>query len=320
MEEELCYSTVIFKPRDNGKPTESEETVLYAEVKRLDSTLHTTLETSAAQCSTKEFLPTKDCLTEEGSSTPVSPACRRAAVFLGLLCFLLVAAVTAVSIFHYIHMSKYNNILAQQTKERADNLQSLEVLKQEKARLMTNSQQMNSTLDFIIHRSRFPVDKYCQSTGNGVRCTPCPQNWIQNGSSCYYFRRPTGNVWKTWKESQEYCEEYGAHLAIIDSEGEQEFINQHTNFDQRYGYWIGLSEKTEKTWVWINGAQLEKGFWVTGPLERYMYCVLSMPSKDPQKSWKSESCFSSNKWICEVEVLTWPTFLQVQQNHSNPSI
>ncbi|XP_048008607.1 C-type lectin domain family 9 member A isoform X5 [Megalobrama amblycephala] len=260
MEEEF-YSTVIFKPYDNEKPTESDETVLYAEVKRLESTLHTTSETSDAQCSLKEsVLPTKDCLTEEeGSSTPVSPACRRAAVFLGLLCFLLVAAVTTVSIFHYIHMSKYNNILAQQTKERANNLQLLEVLKQEKARLVTHGQQMNSTLDFIIRRSRFPVDKYCQSTGNGVRCTPCPQNWIQNGSSCYYFRRHSGNAWKTWKESQEYCEDYGAHLAIIDSEGEQEFINQHTNFDQHYGYWIGLYEKTEKNWVWINGAKLEKG-------------------------------------------------------------
>ncbi|XP_048008605.1 C-type lectin domain family 7 member A isoform X3 [Megalobrama amblycephala] len=305
MEEEF-YSTVIFKPYDNEKPTESDETVLYAEVKRLESTLHTTSETSDAQCSLKEsVLPTKDCLTEEeGSSTPVSPACRRAAVFLGLLCFLLVAAVTT----------------AQQTKERANNLQLLEVLKQEKARLVTHGQQMNSTLDFIIRRSRFPVDKYCQSTGNGVRCTPCPQNWIQNGSSCYYFRRHSGNAWKTWKESQEYCEDYGAHLAIIDSEGEQEFINQHTNFDQHYGYWIGLYEKTEKNWVWINGAKLEKGFWVSSPAERYMYCVLSMPSNNPQKSWRSASCSSSYKWICEVEVLTWPTFLQAQQNHSNPSI
>ncbi|XP_051720351.1 uncharacterized protein LOC127496699 isoform X2 [Ctenopharyngodon idella] len=101
MEEELCYSTVIFKPIDNEKPTESEETALYAEVKRKESTLHTTSETSAAQCSLKEsVLPTKDCLTEEkGASTLISPVYRRAAVFLGLLCFLLVAAVTAVSIF-----------------------------------------------------------------------------------------------------------------------------------------------------------------------------------------------------------------------------
>lgn len=59
-------------------------------------------------------------------------------------------------------------IQAEQTKERAANLQLLEVLKQERAMLVTHGQQMNSTLDFILHKSRFLVDKYCQSTGNGT--------------------------------------------------------------------------------------------------------------------------------------------------------
>lgn len=59
-------------------------------------------------------------------------------------------------------------IQAEQTKERAANLQLLEVLKQERAMLVTHGQQMNSTLDFILHKSRFLVDKYCQSTGNGM--------------------------------------------------------------------------------------------------------------------------------------------------------
>jgi len=41
----------------------------------------------------------------------------------------------------------------------------------------------------------------------------------------------------------------------------QEFINQHTEpyYDNYHGYWIGLSEKQGDTWVWTNGAQLEKG-------------------------------------------------------------
>lgn len=85
MEDELCYSTVNFKPFDKEKSKVSEETVLYAEVKRKQSTSHT--ET-----------------TEKGASTPISPVYRRASVFLGLLCFLLLAALTAVSIFYYIHV------------------------------------------------------------------------------------------------------------------------------------------------------------------------------------------------------------------------
>ncbi|XP_039535317.1 C-type lectin domain family 4 member A [Pimephales promelas] len=298
MEDELCYSTVTFKPfnKEKSKVRQSEESVLYAEVNRKQSTSHT--ET-----------------TEKEASTPIF---RRASMFLGLLCFLLLAALTAVSIFCYIHMSKHNNILAQYTKEKAANLQLLadkEVLEQETARLVTQGQQMNNTLYFIIHKSSFSGDKYCQFTENGVWCTSCPQNWIQNGSSCYYFHK--GNHWNTWAESQEYCRTHGAQLAIIDSE----FINQHTEpyYDIYHGYWIGLSEKQGDTWVWTNGAQLEKGFWINSPYVGYRYCVLSMPSKNPPRSWKSETCSMKNRFICEVKVLTWPTFLRAQYNHSDPS-
>ncbi|KAK7147271.1 hypothetical protein R3I94_009949 [Phoxinus phoxinus] len=272
MEDESCYSSVIFKPfdKEKSKVRQSDEFVLYGEVKRKQSS-------------------------EETSHTEITD---------------------------YIHVSKHNNILAQYTKERAANLQLLadkEVLEQETARLATQGQQMNSTLDFIIHKSSFSGDKYCQFTGNGVRCTSCPQNWIQNGSSCYYFHK--GNTWNTWTESQKYCEKYEAQLAIIDSVGEQEFINQHTEFyyDAYHGYWIGLYKKMGLTWVWTNDAQLERGFWSDGPDERYSYCVLSMPSKNPVRSWRSASCSMKNRWICEMDVLTWPTFLQAQQNHSDPS-
>ncbi|XP_016380129.1 C-type lectin domain family 9 member A-like isoform X2 [Sinocyclocheilus rhinocerous] len=324
MEEELCYSTVCFKPFDNQKSTvpQLEESVLYAEVKRKQSTSQTPPETSERSLN-KSVLPAHDSLTEaKYAATPIFSAYRRATVFLGLFCFLLLAALTAVSVFNYIHMSKYNNILVQHTQAKATNLQLLadkEVLERERARLTTQGEQMNGTLDFILKKSSFLVDEYCQSTGNGVQCTPCPQKWIQNGSSCYYFNEDW--PWKTWTGSQEYCEGYGAQLAIIDSVEEQEFINQQTEsyYDEYHGYWIGLSEKKEETWVWTTGAELEGGFWVNGPSKGYMECVLSVPSKNPLKSWISASCYMRNRWICEVDVLTWPTFLQAQQNQSGPS-
>ncbi|XP_016308723.1 C-type lectin domain family 7 member A-like isoform X2 [Sinocyclocheilus anshuiensis] len=324
MEEELCYSTVCFKPFDNQKSTvpQLEESVLYAEVKRKQSTSQTPPETSERSLN-KSVLSAHDSLTEaKDAATPIFSAYRRATVFLGLLCFLLLAALTAVSVFNYIHMSKYNNILVQHTQAKATNLQLLadkEVLERERARLTTQGDQMNGTLDFILKKSSFLVDEYRQSTGNGVQCTPCPQKWIQNGSSCYYFNEDW--PWKTWTGSQEYCEGYGAQLAIIDSVEEQEFINQQTEsyYDEYHGYWIGLSEKKEETWVWTTGAELEGGFWVNGPSKGYMECVLSVPSKNPLKSWISTSCYMRNRWICEVDVLTWPTFLQAQQNQSGPS-
>lgn len=305
MEEELCYSTVSFKTFDNDKSAVPEyvESVLYAEVKGGKSASKSPPET-----------------TEKSMKSSISPAYRRAAVILGLLCFLLFAVVTALSIFSYIYRLKYNNSQVQFTKERDANLllqAEKEMLEQDRARLKTLSDQMNSTLEAILQKNSFPAQQYCQSSEEGLQCSSCPQNWIQNGSSCYFFS--TGDDWKTWEQSQEYCLMYGAQLTNIDNIEKQAFINQHTKYyyDKYHGYWIGLSEKANK-WIWTTGAILNTTFWTGNPYPGYKLCVLSMPSNNPLKSWTSNSCGMKSKWICEVEAFTWPTFLQIHQNQSDP--
>ncbi|XP_051577956.1 C-type lectin domain family 9 member A isoform X2 [Myxocyprinus asiaticus] len=243
---------------------------------------------------------------------PISPSYRKATVCLGLLCFLLLSALTAISIFNYIHMSQYNTILVQFTKERAANQE-----------LLADKAALNNILDFISKQSTFLVNEYCQSTGNGVQCKPCPQNWIQNGSNCYYFHLQDDPSWRTWWNSEEFCQRFGAHLAIIDNMEEQEFINKHIKpyFDQYHGYWIGLHEKSEqpKIWVWTSGAKLEGGFWIDAPSQSDNNCVLSMVNNSTLNSWHAERCLMFNRWICKMTVLTWPNFLQAQMNHSNLS-
>ncbi|KAL1259599.1 hypothetical protein QQF64_010176 [Cirrhinus molitorella] len=330
MEEELCYSSIVFKPNDNVKSVvQLEESVLYAEVNVKRSTSQTPPETPVLSCAAaehplnKSVFPAHESLIEEkNAATQISPVYRQASVFLGLLCFLLLTVLTAVSVFSYINMSKYNNILALHTKEKTINLQLLgdkEVLEQERARLTTQGEQMNATLHLILKKRNFLVAMHCQSTGNGVQCTPCPEKWIQNGSSCYFFYEH--EPLKTWKECQKYCNGYEAQLATIDSVEDQEFINQHTKpyYDVYHGYWIGLSQNTEKTWVWTTGAGLVEGLWIRAPSGRYKDCVLSMLSTNPLKSWISEDCYMYNRCICEMDAITWPTFLQAQRNQSDPS-
>ncbi|XP_056331896.1 C-type lectin domain family 9 member A isoform X2 [Danio aesculapii] len=308
MEEELCYSTVSFKSFDNDKSAVPEyvESALYAEVKGGISASKNLPEITAPECS---GLPACDCIDaseEKSMKSSISPAYRRAAVILGLLCFLLFAVLTALSIFSYIYRSKYNNIQAEK-----------EMLEQDRARLKTLSEQMNSTLDAILQKSSFSPQQYCHSREEGLQCSSCPQNWIQNGSSCYFFS--TGDDWKTWEQSQEYCLMYGGQLTDIDSVEEQAFINQHIKYyyDKYHGYWIGLSEKKNK-WIWTTGAILNMTFWIEIPYQGYKYCVLSMPSDNPMKSWTSNSCSMKSKWICEVEAFPWPSFLKIHQNLSDP--
>ncbi|XP_065101537.1 C-type lectin domain family 12 member A [Paramisgurnus dabryanus] len=300
MEEEVCYSTVIFKSFENDKSKELQsDDSIYAEVKKKEITSEISPESS-----------------EKEVSTPISPSHRRATLVLGLLCFLLLSALTAVSILYYNHVTAYKKILTLYTEEMTVNHKLLahnELLETEKRGLITEDEELNSTLSFILKQNTLSVEHYCQFTGNRVQCKPCPKNWIQNGSSCYYFH--LGGDWNTWTNSQKICKGFGAHLAIIDNVEEQEFINQHTEYyyDEYHGYWIGLSEKSEQggTWVWTSGAKLEGGFWIYRPIYRDA-CVLSMASTNPIKSWQAASCHMYNRWICELNVLRWPDILNFE--------
>ncbi|XP_056617599.1 C-type lectin domain family 9 member A isoform X2 [Triplophysa dalaica] len=307
MEDEVCYSTVIFKSSDNDKTKElqSDDSVPYAEVKIQEIQS----KSSAQQLPGKESgLPPQDQQSEEKEvTTSTSPSYRRATVCLGVLCILLISALTAVSILNYNHMTDSKKILTLYTEERTDNQQLLthkELLEREIKGFTTQNEELNSNLNFILKQKNLSIEDYCQSTENGVQCKPCPKIWIQNGSSCYYFH--VEHPWKTWGESEESCKTSGAHLAIIDRVEEQEFVNQHVEFyfDVYHGYWIG-------PWNWTSAAELREGFWIETHTDTTVHCVLSMRSNISDKSWKVAGCSMMNRWICKMTSLTWPQFLNI---------
>lgn len=135
-----------------------------------------------------------------------------------------------------------------------------EALEKEKEELATQRNQLNNTLRTIAQMKNFQSHAFCQLTNGGTRssssslqklffsengfitfgafiipyqsinntnlltlaaihCEPCMKNWIQNGSSCYFFYN--GFDWRTWKASQENCNEMGGDLAVIDNREEQ---------------------------------------------------------------------------------------------------
>ncbi|KAG7335990.1 hypothetical protein KOW79_000683 [Hemibagrus wyckioides] len=209
------------------------------------------------------------------------------------------------------YVSKYTSILALYTNESMTNkiLQADKAaLEKEKEDLTAQRDQFESTLRFIIQFENFPVREYCTLTNNEVHCEPCKMNWIQNGTSCYFFWMDPA-PWLTWGESQTRCTENKGHLVVIDTIEEQEFITQHISFyyDQYHGYWIGLS-KNNNTWIWITGAALENaGYWTATPTPTDLRdCVLSKPISN-LKNWEANKCRMLNRYICEVKVLVWPS-------------
>ncbi|MFT7803482.1 C-type lectin domain family 4 member M-like isoform X1 [Arapaima gigas] len=126
-------------------------------------------------------------------------------------------------------------------------------------------------------------------------CKPCPDDWLRLNSKCYYISK-----WpqKTWDESKNYCIYHGAHLVIINSEEEKNFIHQHKS-----SYWIGLTNNEhEGTRYWVDGTPLkEEGFWQYEQPDIWSgNCVLSTVY-----GWRNERCNKRNNYVCETEALVF---------------
>ena len=78
--------------------------------------------------------------------------------------------------------------------------------------------------------------------------TACESGWQKQGDSCYLFVRDTMN----WAAAKRNCEQKGAHLVVIDSEDEYNFlIGQLDSLNEHAweGFWTA-GRKNGSTWIW----------------------------------------------------------------------
>ncbi|XP_042168622.1 C-type lectin domain family 10 member A-like [Oncorhynchus tshawytscha] len=168
-----------------------------------------------------------------------------AAVFLGLLCVLLLAGIIGLSVYYNRAIKDSEdkrNILSQScslyktnTTAERDQLQiRYNNLTEEKDQLQTRYNNLTTERDRL-------QNLLCERT-----C--CSDGWKKFECSCYFISTEK----KTWEESRQDCLERGTDLVIINSKEEQEFL---FNFKKRV--WIGLTDReTEETWKWVDGTPL----------------------------------------------------------------
>uniref|UniRef100_A0A670YI81 C-type lectin domain-containing protein n=1 Tax=Pseudonaja textilis TaxID=8673 RepID=A0A670YI81_PSETE len=88
-----------------------------------------------------------------------------------------------------------------------------------------------------------------------IFCTTCPAHWMNFQNSCYFFSFKS----KPWKIAQQFCEDEGANLVIVNSGIEQNFLVKHMGNDQVF--WIGLTDTDkENHWIWVDNTTLSV-FW-----------------------------------------------------------
>lgn len=123
-------------------------------------------------------------------------------------------------------------------------------------------------------------------------CRPCPWDWELFQGSCYLFSRTLGS----WGASASSCKDLGAHLVIINSVAEQQFL-KYWHIRQSQLTWIGLSDhQREGSWQWVDDTPLKLSFWKEGEPNNAgdEDCVVIAEDK-----WNDSICSANNFWVCE---------------------
>ncbi|XP_023141772.3 low affinity immunoglobulin epsilon Fc receptor-like [Amphiprion ocellaris] len=127
---------------------------------------------------------------------------------------------------------------------------------------------------------------------SNTTCKVCPSEWIPFDNKCYYAS-PRGKT-KNWEDSRKDCLQRGADLVMPTTREELNFVTRI--YDRT---WIGLSDKkNEGKWLWVDGSELQTGFWQTGEPnnERNEDCAeISRTTGE----WNDVLCSSKLPWICE---------------------
>ncbi|XP_062967840.1 C-type lectin domain family 10 member A [Cynocephalus volans] len=134
--------------------------------------------------------------------------------------------------------------------------------------------------------------------GNGSERTCCPVNWVEHEGSCYWF----SHSMKSWPEAERYCQLENAHLVVINSREEQNFVQEQTG---PFYAWIGLSDP-EGTWKWVDGTNYETNFqnWKPGQPDDWHGHRLG-GGEDcahvlSNGMWNDNVCQEPYHWVCEA--------------------
>ncbi|CAL8329538.1 unnamed protein product [Lota lota] len=169
-------------------------------------------------------------------------------------------------------------------------------MSQERDLLQTSNKNLTKEmyqLQTIINNVTLERDQFKEL--NRLKDRGCLQGWQLHGGSCYFLSTEK----KSWLDSRQDCLNRGADLVIINSQEEQDFIN-----NLGCTLWIGLSDfESESVWTWVDGSPLTRPrFWAPGePNNIGDEDCAGVPSST--EKWNDVPCTVKWHWVCEKLVV-----------------
>ncbi|XP_039608880.1 CD209 antigen-like protein E [Polypterus senegalus] len=222
------------------------------------------------------------------------------------ICGALVAAIVLLVIYYFITI-KNEDIAV--TRQQNDSFmeQELRILQSEIATLSQRNTELSTKLS-ALEKQCSALEKSSQSQ----TCSMCPQGWLLLNSKCYFFSSNKLD----WDSSRDNCTSMRGHLVIIESEEEQNFLQNELNRNGLESYWIGLTDSAvEGHFVWVDGRPLDSrlSFWGKsrdGKLQPDNWnqngqhpngedCV-QLHMKQNYTGWHDVFCSRLRKRICEM--------------------
>lgn len=225
---------------------------------------------------------TRDSPAERGTRT--GSGFKAAALGLGLLSFLLLMLVVAVSALYQRDFSQLSRELANQTAERSQLLMMHQNLTDERDRL-----------DVRLKTAELQLDRISRDS------VTCPAGWKKSGCSCYRLSSSR----TTWESSRSQCLRSAADLVIINDQEEMDFLNQ---LGVGLKFWIGLKQAPwETAWKWTDGSSPGTTYWQrrqSSSGTQSCAAFNSFYSWNSRSSWTKEICSQRLQSVCEKKAST----------------
>ncbi|XP_073674893.1 C-type lectin domain family 4 member E-like [Garra rufa] len=132
---------------------------------------------------------------------------------------------------------------------------------------------------------------------------PCEEDWLFYKDSCYFH----SSTKKNWQMAEKNCVEKESHLVVVNDLAELDFLSSIVKMVD--SYWIGLVEKEEGKWSWVDGTDFSttEQHWDAGQPDNWDFRVNGEDcgqlharfTLGRRRLWNDADCTLSYPYICE---------------------